>query len=91
MRSNAHRRWISRACCRDVAKRKRTPGRHEEALLPHIFNQFVQAQSVTTRRLGGMGLGLAVVKQLAELHGGAGRAERGGLARGAQAGEAGAY
>jgi signal transduction histidine kinase/ActR/RegA family two-component response regulator len=38
--------------------------------IPHVFERFRQASSATTRTHGGLGLGLSIVRQLTELHGG---------------------
>ena len=52
-------------------------------LLPHVFDQFWQEDSSTTRAHGGLGLGLTLVKRLVELHGGRVRAESAGKGKGA--------
>ena len=52
--------------------------------LPHVFEIFRQGDASSSRRQGGLGIGLALVKQLAELHGGVVRAESAGVGRGAR-------
>ena len=53
------------------------------SFLPHVFERFSQRDSSTTRSYGGLGLGLAICKQLVELHGGSIRVASQGEGRGA--------
>src|SRR5687768_5010629 len=51
--------------------------------LPHVFDRFTQADTTSARRAGGLGIGLALVRHIALLHGGQVRADSQGLGRGA--------
>ncbi len=51
--------------------------------LPHVFERFTQADTSSTRRAGGLGIGLALVRNIVDLHGGQVRAESAGANRGA--------
>jgi PAS domain S-box-containing protein len=51
--------------------------------LPYVFDRFRQESSATTRRFGGLGLGLAIIRYLVELHGGTVQADSLGEGQGA--------
>jgi len=52
------------------------------AILPKVFDRFTQGDSSSTRAHSGLGLGLAIVRHLIELHGGTVRADSPGIGRG---------
>ncbi len=53
-------------------------------MLPRIFDLFVQAEHTTTRSHGGLGIGLTLVKNLVEMHGGTVEAHSAGLGKGSE-------
>jgi PAS domain S-box-containing protein len=66
-----------RICVKDTGKGIKTE------FLPHVFERFRQADASSSREHSGLGLGLSIVRQLVELHGGAVRVESEGEGRGA--------
>ncbi len=71
--------WLDR----DVQIRVQDTGKGlPKNVIPYIFDRFRQAEASTTRSHGGLGLGLAIVRHLVELHGGTVWCESAGLGRG---------
>ena len=69
-----------RVLCVDVVD---TGAGIDPAVLPYVFDRFRQADSSVTRPHGGLGLGLAIARQVVELHGGEISASSDGLGQGA--------
>ncbi|MDQ7988545.1 MAG: response regulator [Candidatus Dactylopiibacterium sp.] len=54
----------------------------DEAFLPRIFDKFTQSEAPRSRKQGGLGLGMSIVRQLVELHGGTVKVESPGVGLG---------
>src|SRR5262249_44668723 len=79
-RKSDARASLCRSKC--AADRERHRRRNSESFLPYVFDRFRQAEPSISRKQGGLGLGLAVVRHLVELHGGTISAESEGFGQG---------
>jgi PAS domain S-box-containing protein len=78
--------WVAlRAVGAEAELTVRDSGRGiEPELLPQVFDLFVQGRQALDRQAGGLGLGLAIVRMLVEMHGGSVRAESEGPGHGSR-------
>jgi CheY-like chemotaxis protein len=75
--------WLEQADSMAQIKVSDTGKGIKQEFLPYVFEYFRQADSSTTRKFGGLGLGLAIVRHFVELHGGLVYAESSGEGLGA--------
>jgi signal transduction histidine kinase/ActR/RegA family two-component response regulator len=78
--------WLSveRSGCHAVLKVRDNGIGIDPVMLPHVFNLFVQVDHAATRSQGGLGIGLTLVKNLIEMHGGTVEAHSEGLGKGSE-------
>jgi PAS domain S-box-containing protein len=65
----------------EISLRDSGPG-IDQAFLPHVFEPFRRGESLSTRTVGGLGLGLAIVRHIVEAHGGTVTADSEGAGKG---------
>jgi signal transduction histidine kinase/ActR/RegA family two-component response regulator len=75
--------WLTRTATGAEIRVRDSGAGIDPEFLPHVFERFRQVDGSASRKQGGLGLGLAIVRHLVELHGGTVRAESGGIEKGA--------